>query len=537
MLVQQLKNKFWVVSRGKLRAQDLYSKTFYLKTLQWGLVRLSASIQSKVQSQVQAKISMYRLFPLRMRYLVTRQNKLRLRYVASSFAFVAALGIALIVGSPSSMALRGQPEVFDANILAQMNPAAGETTLDGLADAATALNSSVSTGIYKAAMAIKKPEKPRYRQLEIKSGDTVAGLLQNAGLSGPEAYKAVKALGKYYDVRKVKSGQKIDVHFKPGLDGNLEFAKMQMKLGPIKQVSIERTPGEEFKAALDEKELFPRVYARKTKIETSLYGSAARAGIPSSVIANMIKTYSWNVDFQRDIRAGDKIEVMYEAFETEDGEFAKYGNVLYANLHIRGKELPIYRYEMADGRVDYFEPDGISIRKTLMKTPVDGARISSGFGMRRHPVLGYNKMHKGMDFAAPTGTPIYAAGDGIVEEAGRKGSYGKYVRIRHNSKLKTAYAHMHRVKVKSGTRVRQGDVIGSVGSTGRSTGPHLHYEVLLSGKQVNPRSVNLPTGEQLKGQELQKFKAMANTVHQRYVSLVEGLKFAKASASAEPQIH
>ena len=175
-----------------------------------------------------------------------------------------------------------------------------------------------------------------------------------------------------------------------------------------------------------------------------------------------------------------------------------------------------------------------------MKTPVDGARISSGFGMRRHPVLGYNKMHKGMDFAAPTGTPIYAAGDGIVEHAGRKGSYGNYIRIRHNSKLKTAYAHLHKIKptVKVGSRVRQGDVIATVGTTGRSTGPHLHYEVLLNSKQVDPRSVNLPTGEQLAGAELKRFKALAGSVHKQYVSLVDGLKFAKAPDNAEDrEIH
>lgn len=280
---------------------------------------------------------------------------------------------------------------------------------------------------------------------------------------------------------------------------------------------------------LNEKELFPKLYARKTRIETSLYGSAARANIPSAVIAEMIRIYSWNIDFQRDIRSGDKIEVLYEAFETEDGEFARYGNVLFASLNVGNRDYPIYRFEMDDGRVDYFEPDGISIRKTLMKTPVDGARISSGFGMRKHPVMGYSKMHKGMDFAAPTGTPIYAAGDGVVERAGRNGSFGNYVRIRHNSKLKTAYAHLHRIKssVSKGSRVRQGQIIGYVGTTGRSTGPHLHYEVLLNGEQVNPRSVNLPTGEQLAGQQLKRFKLQQGQTHQQYVSLGQGLKFAQ----------
>ena len=456
-----------------------------------------------------------------------------MRYIAGS-AVIVLLSLYSVLGAPAtSMALRVADDFQSAYTIT--SEGVGET------DVAQILKSGVSSGIRKASFALQKPEKPRFKELEVRSGDTVAGLLQEAGLSGQEAYYAVKALSKYYDVRKVKSGQKIDVHFKSGDDGELEFSKMAMKLDPVKEVSVERDGPEKFQAELSEKELFPRTYARKANIQTSLYGSAARASIPSSVIAEMIRIYSWNIDFQRDIRSGDKIEVLYEAFETEDGEFSRYGNVLFANLHVRGRDFPIYRFEMDDGRIDYFEPEGISIRKTLMKTPVDGARISSGFGLRRHPVLGYNKMHKGMDFAAPTGTPIYAAGDGIVEHAGRKGSYGNYVRIRHNSKLKTAYAHMHKIKssVKVGTRVRQGQVIGTVGTTGRSTGPHLHYEVLLSGKQVNPRSVNLPTGEQLAGKQLKRFKSLLGNVRQQYVSLSRGLKFASADDEKDTstQIH
>ena len=197
-------------------------------------------------------------------------------------------------------------------------------------------------------------------------------------------------------------------------------------------------------------------------------------------------------------------------------------------MNTGGREKPIYRYKMDDGRVDYFEPDGTSIRKTLMKTPVDGARISSGFGYRRHPVLGYNKLHKGMDFAAPTGTPIYAAGDGVLEYAARNGSFGNYARIRHNSKLKTAYAHMSKFKkgMHKGKTVKQGEVIGYIGTTGRSTGPHLHYEVLVNGVQVNPRSVKLPTGETLTGEQLKRFKSLIQGINQEYASLTKGLKFA-----------
>jgi murein DD-endopeptidase MepM/ murein hydrolase activator NlpD len=335
----------------------------------------------------------------------------------------------------------------------------------------------------------------------------------------------------HVDPRAVKVGQKLNVYFKPVKgEENGEFNKLVMNVDPIKEVTVSRD-GDKFKTELSEKKLVKNTYAGRAEIETSLYGSAARAGIPSQVIAEMIRIYSWNIDFQRDIQPGDKIEVMYEAEETEDGEYAKFGNVLYANLTVGGKDVPIYRFETTDGRVDYFQPSGMSIRNTLMKTPIDGARISSGFGMRHHPVLGYNKMHKGIDFAAATGTPIYAAGDGVLEYAGRFSSYGNYIRIRHNSQLKTAYGHMHRLAkgMKIGERVHQGEVIGYVGSTGRATGPHLHYEVLVNNSQVNPKSVNLPTGEQLAGKELNKFKSQMASLHQQYVSLADGLKLAATS--------
>ena len=186
---------------------------------------------------------------------------------------------------------------------------------------------------------------------------------------------------------------------------------------------------------------------------------------------------------------------------------AMAGDIVYAAMTLSGKRMELYRFTPKSGNTDYLDPKGDSVRKTLMRTPIDGARLSSGYGMRKHPILGYTKMHRGVDFAAPRGTPIYAAGDGTVEVAGRKGAYGKYVRIRHNSTYKTAYAHMSRYGkgIKKGKRVKQGQIIGYVGSTGRSTGPHLHYEILVNGRQINPRRVKLPSGEKLKGQDLEAF--------------------------------
>jgi murein DD-endopeptidase MepM/ murein hydrolase activator NlpD len=523
---------------------------------------VGVEIAGYVREMIVRKLELHKLIKLRQRYILTRCNRVRLRYVLSTGVFLLTAAVSLVSGPASSLALRWDAAAIDRHMsessefeeaYAAIEPAAGDAhEHHGHEDFAFAdqpdqpalsagitnmisesLRSQVSDGIRRASRAIQKSEKPMRHDLSIGSGDTIAGVLQTTGVNSTDAHNAIEALREYYDPRHVKPGQKISVNFKPAEGDDVAFSDMVVKIDPVKEVRIEKS-GDEFKAEVVEKELVEQVYAGNTKIQTSLYGSAARAGIPSHIIAEMIRVYSWDVDFQRDIREGDGIEVLYNVYETEDGEFAKYGNVMYANLSVRGRDIPIYRYEMEDGRVDYFQPDGHSVRKTLMKTPIDGARISSGFGMRKHPVLGYNKMHKGMDFAAPTGTPIYAAGNGTVEFAARHGAYGNYVRIRHNGSLKTAYAHMHKFgkSIKKGTKVEQGDIIGYVGTTGRSTGPHLHYEVLLDGAQVNPTRVDLPTGEQLVGNDLKKFKSLMSTLSQKYVSLIDDMKLAYKPAQS-----
>ena len=214
------------------------------------------------------------------------------------------------------------------------------------------------------------------------------------------------------------------------------------------------------------------------------------------------------MDFQREIQPGDRFEFFYETFHDDRGALAKTGKLFYGRMRLSGETVELYRHELANGEWDYYNAKGKSVRKALLRTPIDGARISSGFGKRRHPILGYTKMHRGVDFAAPRGTPVYAAGKGVVEYVGRKGAYGKYVRIRHDKTYKTAYAHLSRYGkgVRKGTRVSQGQVIGYVGTTGRSTGPHLHYEVIKKGRQTNPRKVKLPSGIQLQGKDLARFQ-------------------------------
>ena len=242
-------------------------------------------------------------------------------------------------------------------------------------------------------------------------------------------------------------------------------------------------------------------------IETSLYETMKKQDLSDLIINEVIRIYSFDVDFQRDIYEGDSFEILFSREKNEDGEIVKISDPEY--LMLSSREVPlIYYLYTSDEFSEYFDENGKGMTKSLMKTPINGARLSSSYGMRKHPISGYNKMHKGVDFAAPTGTPIFAAGNGVVEYAGRNGGYGKYIRIRHDSTYKTAYAHLNAYKkgINNGARVKQGDIIGYVGSTGKSTGPHLHYEIIVNGKQINPANLKLPSGRKLNKNQLEDFK-------------------------------
>lgn len=457
-----------------------------------------------------------RLLHLRERHVLTRRGRLRLRYLVTPVVcFFSGVAVITAFTPPSSAVL---PIDYYAENNVGRPTKEFSSMLDGSLYGQLSLVSAMSGSL----------PQPTDKIVTVEPGDALGAVMERAGVGGKEASAVVAAMKDKFDPRRLKAGQDVQMHFVPvSAAGEMEFTHMKIALDPIKTLVVSKNDAG-FAAAFEEKAVERVVRAQRANIEVSLYGSAEKAGIPASVISEAIRIYSWNIDFQRDIRQGDKIEIMYDSFETEDGYVAKTGEVVYAKLTLGDREIPLYRHAMEDGRVDYFGPDGRSTRRTLMKTPIDGARMSSGFGMRRHPVLGYGKMHKGIDFAAPTGTPIYAAGDGVVEKAGRFSSYGNYVRIRHNSGIKTAYAHMSRIAAKGGARVRQGEVIGYVGTTGRSTGPHLHYEVMVNNKQVNPNSVDLPTGESLEGRELKKFKDALRGVDQQYVDLTDGVKFAQA---------
>lgn len=357
-----------------------------------------------------------------------------------------------------------------------------------------------------------------FKTVTLKSGNTLSGLLTNAGLPRIEAADVVNAFSDAFDPRRIRAGQDISLEFITEEDGNELFVGLEYEPSTREIVLLERL-GDGFIASKKEKALSIHTRQAAGVITDSLYMAGVRAGLPVPILIELIHAYSWDVDFQRDIRKEDSFAVLYEIMQDSDGTTVAYGDVLYAAINLSGTELPIYRYTTTEGTTDYFDDQGRSAKKTLMRTPIDGARLTSSFGNRKHPILGYNKMHKGVDFGAPRGTPIYAAGDGVIDYAGWNGGYGKYVRIRHNGEYSTAYAHMKGIKkgIGKGKRVKQGQVIGYLGSTGRSTGPHLHYEILKNNKQVNPMKVKMPSGLKLKGEELARFQEAALGLDSQYV--------------------
>ena len=353
--------------------------------------------------------------------------------------------------------------------------------------------------------------------LRVGRGDTLMNMLVDAGVARREAHEAIVALREFYDPRRLRPGQEIRVTLAEGADGGGADGGRLLALGlqPNVEQELRVTRGGDgsgddgFVAETVARRLLRVAIIAEGRIDNNLSAAAKDAGLPMAVLVEMIRIFSFDVDFQRELQPGDSFEVLYEALFEDDGNLAKTDGVLYASLALSGQRLDMYNFTPHSGHSDFFDGKGQSVRKTLMRTPIDGARLSSRFGMRRHPVLGYSRLHKGTDFAAPRGTPIYAAGDGVVESAGRNGAYGKYLRIRHNATYKTAYAHMNRIAkgMRRGKRVRQGQIIGYVGSSGRSTGPHLHYEVLRGGRQVNPLKIKLPAGEKLKAGDLESFHA------------------------------
>ena len=363
-----------------------------------------------------------------------------------------------------------------------------------------------------AAVAARVEDAPRAALDEadratVPRGGTFIGLLQAVGFTHDDALEAVEAIGALYNLRGLRAGASVSYARVAAAGGEGRLGAVGFDIDDVSRLEVFRRADGRLAAEIVEQNL-RRAWRRvEGTISSSLYVAATDAGAPASISSKFIQQFSFSVDFQRDVRSGDGFSLIYETLLDDNDRPVKAGALHYASLALSGEERAIYRYERADGSAGYFDSNGNNASKALMRTPVDGARLTSGFGMRRHPIRGFNRMHKGVDFAAPSGTPIYASGDGVVERATRRRGYGRYVLIRHNSAYKTAYAHMRAFApgLHPGKRVAQGEVIGYVGSSGQSTGPHLHYEVIYNGRQVNPLSLELPSGAPLDDAELAAF--------------------------------
>jgi len=342
-------------------------------------------------------------------------------------------------------------------------------------------------------------------KVELLSGSNLNDLLLSQGISRDDAASVVYEISPFVNLRNIKAGEVFELNYT-----NKTFTGLSMNKSDTKVIQVVRDLNTEsgFLATERERELQTYVKQVSGTIEGSLYNSALDAGMSSNILMELIMLLSYDVDFQRDIQAGDTFNVAFETIYDEKGEQVDDGNILCAQLITDGREIEFYQYTDLNGKSDYFNNQGQTIRKTLLKTPINGAYVTSGYGMRVSPITGYSKKHTGIDFGAPRGTPIYASGDGVVESAYFSPVYGNFVEIRHVNGFRTLYGHMTNYVrgMRSGIRVRQGQIIGYVGSTGMSTGPHLHYEVSYWGTKVNPRTVKSPPGRTLEADDMILFE-------------------------------
>ncbi len=349
--------------------------------------------------------------------------------------------------------------------------------------------------------------EPKFKKIEhkINPGETFDNILQDYSISKKEIGNIKKKLSKKVNLNKLNTNQKIILTLDQSKNLIKEFI---FQISNTEKIYLTRDlKTDELNQKIIVTKLNKNIIYNENIILNSLYKSASDKNIPANTIIEFARIYGFQVDFQRDIRKKDSFQILYEIFTDDNGRIIETGNIIFANLKLSGESNSLYYFEKK-GSEGHYDKNGKSIKKALMKTPINGARLSSPFGMRKHPIDGFNKMHRGTDFAAPMGTPIMASGDGVIKKAGWCGGGGNCVVIRHNSTYQTVYAHMSKFAngIRSGVRVKQGQTIGYVGSTGKSTGPHLHYEVIVNGKKINSQKLKLPSGKILKGDERKLFE-------------------------------
>jgi len=357
---------------------------------------------------------------------------------------------------------------------------------------------------------------PNKKIIKVVAGDSLQKILLKEKISKEEVNKIYQKIKGIINLKKIRRGQTVTIVFRTK-QNKPSISRITFQVDELSTAYIYyRDKVDDYEVRLNQKNLEKVNFLAKGVIVNSLFASAQKIDVDAEIIVEFARIFGFEIDFQRDIRKNDEFQIFYERFEDDEGENFKNGNILFAYLKNSGREIKLYRYKDSKNNIGYFTPDGKSIEKALMKTPINGARLSSGFGFRKHPILGYNKLHQGTDFAARRGTPVMASGSGTVERASWFGAYGKYVRIRHNSTYKTAYAHLSKFgrNIKAGKKVRQGQIIGYVGSTGRSTGPHLHYEVLVNNKRINSQRLKLPSGKKLSKNEMGNFNLEKQRIDQ-----------------------
>ena len=349
---------------------------------------------------------------------------------------------------------------------------------------------------------------PRYKSIEhkISSGETFDKILNNYSISNEEILEIKKNLNSDYNLNNLKTN--LDIKFTIDQSNNKKITSFLFPVSRTEKIQLTKNLETNiFEKKIIITNLNKKILFKEGKITESLYKTAVDLSVQPNIIIEFARIYGFQVDFQRDIRKNDNFQIMYEVFQDDSGKTFETGNIIFADLKLSGTNNSLYYFDKK-GSEGHYDQNGKSVQKALMKTPINGARLSSAFGMRKHPIDGYNKMHRGTDFAAPMGTPIMASGSGVITRARWCGGGGNCVKIKHNSTYETIYAHMKNFarEIKEGSRVKQGQIIGYVGSTGNSTGPHLHYEVVENGKKINSQKLKLPSGKTLKGKEREVFE-------------------------------
>lgn len=352
--------------------------------------------------------------------------------------------------------------------------------------------------------------RPESVQVKVRPGETFEAAVRRVGVGADEARLAVRALGESFDTVNIKAGLAFDAAVAQPRDrrGPARLIGLSMRTGPATAITLSRTFDGALRLREMEEKVSDDITVAQGEMDGSLYASAARAGASSAITAQVVKLFSHKLDFSRDIKAGDNFRMVFDRKVTESGRTVETGDLLFAEVEAKGGLTRFYRFQSASmSAPQYFDETGKNIRGFLLRTPLDAVRVTSAFGARRHPILGYTRMHAGIDFGASVGTPVYAAGDGVVKEARWAGGYGRWLQIQHTGAFATGYGHLSGWAVKPGQRVRQGQVVAYVGNSGRSTGPHLHYEVIINGQKVNPTGAKVPQGTILAGNDLAAFKA------------------------------